>query len=80
MPIVTQIDYLQYGDMLAFIGNSLLKPMTQTQPVGLDPLFWKSLPVSIRHKFHHFCQRKLQSSNFRNTQRAKYNQWRCSIH
>ena len=30
--------------MLAFIGNSLLKPMTQTQPVGLDPLFWKSLP------------------------------------
>ena len=44
MPIVTQIDYLQYGDMLAFIGNSLLKPMTQTQSVGLDPLFWKSLP------------------------------------
>lgn len=44
MPIVTQIDCLQYGDMLAFIGNSLLKPMTQTQSVGLDPLFWKSLP------------------------------------
>ena len=44
MPIVTQIDYLQYGDMLAFIGNSLLKPMTQTQSVGLDPLFWRSLP------------------------------------
>lgn len=44
MPIVTQIDYLQYGDMLAFIGNSLLKPMMQTQSVGLDPLFWKSLP------------------------------------
>ncbi|WP_297156390.1 molecular chaperone [uncultured Ellagibacter sp.] len=44
MSIVTQIDYLRYSDMLAFIGNSLLKPMTQTQSVGLDPLFWKSLP------------------------------------
>lgn len=44
MPIVGQSDYLQYGDMLAFIGNSLLKPMTQTQSVGLSPLFWESLP------------------------------------
>lgn len=44
MPIVGRSDCPQYGDMLAFIGNSLLKPMTQTEPVGLDLLFWESLP------------------------------------
>ena len=28
----------------AFIGNSLLKPMTQTDKVGLDPEFWQAFP------------------------------------
>lgn len=29
----------------AFLGNSLLAPMTQTESVGLDPAFWGSFPA-----------------------------------
>lgn len=29
----------------AFFGNSLLKPMTQTATVGLDPAFWEEFPT-----------------------------------
>ena len=32
------------ADALAFTGNSLLKPMTQTATVGLDPAFWDAFP------------------------------------
>lgn len=28
----------------AFLGNSLLAPMTQTESVGLDPVFWEGFP------------------------------------
>lgn len=28
----------------AFLGNSLLAPMTQTETVGLDPRFWEQFP------------------------------------
>lgn len=28
----------------AFLGNSLLAPMTQTENVGLDPAFWEGFP------------------------------------
>lgn len=33
-----------YAQACAFAGNSLLKPMTQTLPVGLDPAFWAEFP------------------------------------
>lgn len=33
-----------YADVFAFCGNSLLKPMTQTEEVGLDPAFWDAFP------------------------------------
>ncbi len=29
----------------AFLGNSLLKPMTQTATVGIDPAFWEAFPT-----------------------------------
>lgn len=32
------------ANALAFVGNSLLAPMTQTESVGLDPSFWKTFP------------------------------------
>lgn len=34
----------QLAQMLAFAGNSLLKPMNQTSTVGLDAAFWGDLP------------------------------------
>lgn len=33
-----------YADALAFVGNSLLAPMSMTSPVGLDPEFWAAFP------------------------------------
>lgn len=33
-----------YADAYAFFGNSLLKPLTQTETVGLDPAFWDAFP------------------------------------
>lgn len=35
---------IEYADAFAFLGNSLLKPMSQTQDVGLDPEFWLAFP------------------------------------
>ena len=35
----------QLADAYAFLGNSLLKPMTQTADVGLDPAFWEAFPA-----------------------------------
>lgn len=32
------------GEVYGFIGNSLLKPMSQTPTVGLDPEFWDGFP------------------------------------
>ena len=39
------MDYEQMADALAFCGNSLLAPMTQTASVGLDQAFWKAFPT-----------------------------------
>lgn len=36
--------WTDYAEVLAFLGNSLLAPMNQTQTVGLDPEFWVSFP------------------------------------
>ena len=37
-------DWQNLADAYAFVGNSLLKPMTQTATVGLDPEFWEAFP------------------------------------
>lgn len=34
----------EYAEAYAFLGNSLLKPMSQTPAVGLDPEFWQAFP------------------------------------
>ncbi|MBE6472764.1 MAG: molecular chaperone TorD [Coriobacteriaceae bacterium] len=36
--------WADYAEALAFVGNSLLAPMSQTGSVGLDPAFWRSFP------------------------------------
>lgn len=36
--------YKTYAQAFAFLGNSLLKPMTQTSSVGLDARFWREFP------------------------------------
>lgn len=56
------------ADVYAFTGNSLLKPMTQTATVGIDPAFWRSFPdfddTSVRaaveecHAFAEEAQRR----------------------
>lgn len=32
------------AETYAFLGNSLLEPMTRTPTLGLDPAFWESIP------------------------------------
>ncbi len=34
----------EYSEAYAFLGNSLLKPMSQTPAVGLEPEFWDAFP------------------------------------
>ena len=36
--------WLDLADAFAFLGNSLLAPMSQTGPLGLDPELWESMP------------------------------------
>lgn len=38
------IPWSDLADVYGFIGNSLLKPMTQTATVGLEPEFWAAFP------------------------------------
>ena len=35
----------ELSEAYAFVGNSLLKPMTQTSDVGLEPAFWEAFPT-----------------------------------
>lgn len=37
-------ELLNFSEAFAFIGNSLLKPMSQTEEVGLEPAFWAQFP------------------------------------
>lgn len=39
------IDFTELAQAYAFIGNSLLTPMTRTSAVGLDPAFWQAFPT-----------------------------------
>ena len=34
-----------FSEAYGFLGNSLLKPMTQTPTIGLDPTFWEAFPT-----------------------------------
>lgn len=34
-----------FSEVYGFLGNSLLLPMTRTETVGLDPLFWRNAPT-----------------------------------
>ncbi len=37
--------WADYAEALAFVGNSLLAPMSQTKTVGLEPEFWAGFPA-----------------------------------
>ena len=39
------IPWKTLSEAYAFVGNSLLRPMTMTSTVGLDPAFWKAFPA-----------------------------------
>lgn len=39
------IPWKTLSEAYAFVGNSLLKPMTMTLTVGLDPAFWEAFPA-----------------------------------
>ena len=43
MPV--DVSWKELSEAYAFVGNSLLKPMTQTSDVGLDPAFWEAFPT-----------------------------------
>ena len=44
MKELTSEELGQLAQMYAFLGNSLLRPMSQTKGPGLDPEFWAALP------------------------------------
>ena len=37
-------EWTDYAQALAFVGNSLLMPMNQTETMGLEPAFWEAFP------------------------------------
>lgn len=41
---ISQEEWLTLSQAYAFLGNTLLAPITQTEQVGLDPAFWKAFP------------------------------------
>lgn len=43
--MANEIPWKTLSEAYAFIGNSLLKPMTMTPTVGLDPAFWEAFPA-----------------------------------
>ena len=43
--MVEEIPWKALSEVYGFAGNSLLKPMTQTASVGLDPAFWEAFPT-----------------------------------
>ena len=40
------MDWEALADAYAFVGNSLLTPMTRTSDVGLSPSFWSAFPYA----------------------------------
>ena len=47
MNAVNEDTWMLLGETYGFIGNSLLKPMNQTPPIGLDPAFWGDFPTAF---------------------------------
>lgn len=43
--MATAVSWETLSEAYAFVGNSLLKPMTQTADAGLDPAFWEAFPT-----------------------------------
>lgn len=41
---MASIDFAKLAQAYAFLGNSLLAPMSQTSRIGLDPAFWEAFP------------------------------------
>lgn len=41
---ISSDELVQLSQVFAFVGNSFLKPMSQTERIGLDEAFWDSLP------------------------------------
>ena len=44
MTTMSANEWQTYSELYGFLGNSLLKPMTQIPAVGLDPAFWEAFP------------------------------------
>ena len=57
-------DLNTYADLIAFVGNSLLSPMSQTETIGLDASFWKAFPDindgGVRQAVKH-CEQRAQT-------------------
>ncbi|WP_281623933.1 molecular chaperone TorD family protein, partial [Senegalimassilia anaerobia] len=43
MRSMTGEEWMVASQLYAFLGNSLLSPMSRTESVGLDPAFWREL-------------------------------------
>ena len=43
--MIADVSWKDLSEAYAFVGNSLLKPMTQTSDIGLDSAFWEAFPT-----------------------------------
>lgn len=43
--LIDRNDLVDCSEAFAFIGNSLLSPMNQTEPLGIEPAFWDAFPA-----------------------------------
>ncbi|WP_314010939.1 molecular chaperone TorD family protein [Cryptobacterium curtum] len=46
----SKIEWQDLAAAFAFLGNSLLKPMSQGEPVGLNSVFWQNFPDFESHE------------------------------
>lgn len=51
MAVLSSQDWQTFQEVYGFIGNSLLKPMTQTPTFGINPIFWESFPELLNSDF-----------------------------
>ena len=58
------------SECFAFLGNTLLSPMTKTKDVGLDPTFWEEFP-DFGSKDVRAAVRACQRGAFRTIEKAK---------
>ena len=43
--MISASEWQTLSEAYAFLGNSLLKPMSQTSDAGLSPEFWEAFPT-----------------------------------